>query len=773
MLQAKNNPLPARRKLGITRKIMLFFCLITSLIMFAGIATGYFFSSRILHDAIGTDYEKMAEDLEVTTSGLLDIITEHVKVYLTNTLHIDAVVEANKKYAGKDADQVKQYLLEMDKRWVLAVPADALVSQYTQTLSAVRLNTITKSNKYIAELFTTDKFGGLVATSGKTSDFYQADEVWWQKTYNHGKGNIYISDAEYDDSAQTISLTVALPIKDAREQIIGICKAVIKTDALFATIGNFKIDKTGHALLVNDAGMVIFHNGIKPLSKTLCDLKEFRKIVSRSKKHAISFYSNLHSGKQFTAFAVVKYPLLLENGIIWRIFIDEDLQEVFLPINHLFSVIAIIILALIIIFIPVISFFSHLFVSPLAKLRTAVEHAKLGDFNYPINIKTGDEIEWLADSFTEMSKKLSLILDNLENEIAAHQKTEETLKTSEANYQTIFESANDALAIRDVDTHKITNANQKACEMLCYSREEILNLDISAVNAGYDQYPVEKLENFFQQTVTRQSALIEWPLKDKFGRVFWAEASLKKILIKNRHYVLIIFRDITERKQLLEQKETFMSTVSHELRTPLAAIKESIALSLEEGGGTLTPKQKELLSIAKNNVDRLTKLINQVLDIQRLGASGLGLNIKENNINKTIEEVYRSMASLAAKKKINFVLALADNLPGVKFDQEKIAEVLINLLNNALKFTEAGTITITSAKEENYICVAIKDTGIGIKTEDIPKLFQRFIQLARTVGGSGLGLFICKEIIEIHQGKIWVDSVYGKGTTFYFTLPLN
>ena len=116
---------------------------------------------------------------------------------------------------------------------------------------------------------------------------------------------------------------------------------------------------------------------------------------------------------------------------------------------------------------------------------------------------------------------------------------------------------------------------------------------------------------------------------------------------------------------------------------------------------------------------------------------------------------------------------LDENLPRIKFDHDKIIQVLTNLANNAIKFTENGGITITTGKEDNIIQVTVKDTGPGIKEEDMPKLFQQFVQLQRKMGGTGLGLSICKQIIEAHKGKIWAESEFGKGTTFHFILPIE
>ena len=146
-----------------------------------------------------------------------------------------------------------------------------------------------------------------------------------------------------------------------------------------------------------------------------------------------------------------------------------------------------------------------------------------------------------------------------------------------------------------------------------------------------------------------------------------------------------------------------------------------------------------------------------------------------NNVgmNEMVEETRKTMVPLFTKKGLAFELELCDNLPRVKFDKDKIIQVLTNMVNNALKFTEKGGITISTSRGDNFIQVMVKDTGIGVKEENLQKLFREFTQLERKVGGTGLGLSICKKIIEAHKGKIWAESKYGKGTAFYFTLPIK
>jgi len=254
-----------------------------------------------------------------------------------------------------------------------------------------------------------------------------------------------------------------------------------------------------------------------------------------------------------------------------------------------------------------------------------------------------------------------------------------------------------------------------------------------------------------------------------------------KELTDAQEATLNILEDLTAAKKKVEEtmkvKSDFTSMVSHELRTPLTAIKEGIAIVLDGSTGTVNEEQREFLDLAKRNVDRLARLINDVLDFQKLEAGSMAFNIQENDINATVSDVHHMMLPSAQKKGLDLVLKIGEDLPAIRFDKDKTTQVLMNLVNNAVKFTDKGKVTIMTSKGENFIQVAVRDSGVGIKEGDLPKLFQKFVQLGdsnnRKTGGSGLGLAISKEIIEKQRGKIWAESKPGEGTTFYFLLPIR
>ena len=242
------------------------------------------------------------------------------------------------------------------------------------------------------------------------------------------------------------------------------------------------------------------------------------------------------------------------------------------------------------------------------------------------------------------------------------------------------------------------------------------------------------------------------------------------------HY-LKVAEDVSDRKKLEKFKDDFVNIVSHELRTPLSSIKESINIVYGGTTGPVSEDQKEFLETASRNVERLGRLINEVLDFQKLRAGVMKFEMKEADINNILEDVRQTVQLLTDKKGIELKMDLAAGLPMIFLDRDKIIQVLVNLVHNSIKFTDKGSITlISSPYKENCIKVSVVDTGSGIGKEDLAKLFKTFNQVFapeyRRSGYLGLGLIITKEIIRQHGGKLSVESEPGKGSTFSFILPI-
>lgn len=228
-------------------------------------------------------------------------------------------------------------------------------------------------------------------------------------------------------------------------------------------------------------------------------------------------------------------------------------------------------------------------------------------------------------------------------------------------------------------------------------------------------------------------------------------------------------------KSSLNTQSNLISIVSHELRTPLTAIKGGIDLIERDYHANLNENLTNVIKIIQRNINRLVNYINSVLDYQKLESGKIQFKAENNNINDLLTEVYGLMYSLVTHKGLEFKLDLDMTLPLIKLDRDKIIQVVINLINNSIKFTQTGSISIISKNIKKYVQVTVMDTGAGIKNTDLPYIFDSFVQFGEPenkIGGSGIGLTISKGIIEKHDGKIWAESEFKKGTCLHFILPL-
>ncbi len=232
-----------------------------------------------------------------------------------------------------------------------------------------------------------------------------------------------------------------------------------------------------------------------------------------------------------------------------------------------------------------------------------------------------------------------------------------------------------------------------------------------------------------------------------------------------------------ERHRMERLKDEFVSTVSHELRTPLSTIQEFTAILIDQLAGPLTDEQREYLGIIRANIQRLTRMIDNLLDMARIDAGHAVLRKAVTDITPLVEQTVQSIRPLAKNKGLELEVRLPGGLPALYADADKITQVLINLISNAIKFTPGpGRVTVSVSEGENDLTFSVADTGVGIAAQDVPKLFEKFSRVHHPVTdegtrGTGLGLAISKRLVELHGGGIGVTSRPDKGSTFTFTLP--
>jgi nitrogen-specific signal transduction histidine kinase len=248
-----------------------------------------------------------------------------------------------------------------------------------------------------------------------------------------------------------------------------------------------------------------------------------------------------------------------------------------------------------------------------------------------------------------------------------------------------------------------------------------------------------------------------------------------------KEYITQLEKANQELKRVDEMKSEFVSVASHELRTPLTTIKNAVQLLLKGKTGEINETQVNFLTMAEKNINRLTNILNDLLDLSRIESGKAGMKFEEFDLQGSIAFVLSSFRPQADGKTVHLEMEVPKDLPFVYGDREKVEQILINLMGNAIKFTSEGGKVIVSARvsdrAKHAVSISVRDTGIGIPEDQLEKIFEKFHQvenpLNHSASGTGLGLAITKELVEAHQGQIWVESEVEKGSTFIFTLPLS
>ncbi len=367
------------------------------------------------------------------------------------------------------------------------------------------------------------------------------------------------------------------------------------------------------------------------------------------------------------------------------------------------------------------------------------------------------------------------------DDITERKKAEQELSVAENKYRTIFE--NSAVAITLVDEkERLISWNKFMEDMLGMTKEDLYLRPIKTL------YPEEEWERIRKSNIRRKGMQhhLETKMLKKNGEIIDVDISLSVQKDSEAEITgsIGVITDITERKiaerklmETMEIKSQFISTVSHELRTPLTSIKESISIVLNGEAGRVKKGQKNFLEIAKRNIDRLSRLINDVLDFQKLGAGRMEFHMSPNDVSEVIRDACNAMGPFAKKENVNLQINLQDNIPQGVFDSDRMIQVLTNLISNAIKFTpENGQVTVNAKFENDEMQISVADTGMGIPKDDLPKIFDQFYRVHRPgkeIQGTGLGLPIVNKIVTAHGGRIDIESEVNRGTTFTIYLPIE
>ncbi|OGX36496.1 MAG: hypothetical protein A3D87_01400 [Omnitrophica WOR_2 bacterium RIFCSPHIGHO2_02_FULL_50_17] len=389
-----------------------------------------------------------------------------------------------------------------------------------------------------------------------------------------------------------------------------------------------------------------------------------------------------------------------------------------------------------------------------------------GDFSKRISITAREEMGDLADSLNGMSQRVQ---SKMEDFIA-----------DKSRLEAVFLSMFDGVMIID-GKGAVILMNRTLKEFLRVEQDAAGKKPLEVVRNIEIQEIIDNVLNLNSRFESREITVLIHPAK--FHGMNQQE---EKTLLVHATPVfreqrcdgaVLVFHDITELRRLEKVRRDFVANVSHELRTPVSTIR-GYAETLLEGALEDKAHAREFLKIIYDDSDRLAKLINDLLDLSRIESGTLSLNFQEQALGPVIDRVLTGMHQEAQRQSVQIKKEIPADLPRVKIDETAVAQVMFNLVENAVKYNKkGGSVTIAARETPRHIEVSVADTGIGIPQEDLPRIFERFYRVdkarSRELGGTGLGLSIVKHIIQAHDGKVTVESELGKGSTFRFTLPQN
>jgi PAS domain S-box-containing protein len=428
---------------------------------------------------------------------------------------------------------------------------------------------------------------------------------------------------------------------------------------------------------------------------------------------------------------------------------------------------------------------------PILAIADAANQVSGGNLDAQAPVLTEDEIGILAIAFNQMTSQLK----NSGEQLADYSRTlEQKVEQRTSEIKAIIDNMVDGLVVVNAED-QITQFNPALAGMIGVSSKAI-----SKAQSYREIFKSEEITNLVSSTRKNPKQVFseEFNLPDRrtgkavatsiFGEVDISEESL---LETNYLGTVILIRDITAEKEVDRMKTDFISTVSHELRTPLTSVLGFAKLIQKKLEETIFPliqtddkKVNRSVRQVSENIDiivsegtRLTKLINEVLDVAKIEAGKMQWNMEPLAITEVIDRAFSATSALFEQKALIPVREIEADLPNVLGDKDRLIQVVINLISNAVKFTDRGSITCRVKQDDQSIMISVVDQGVGISESDQPKVFEKFKQVGDTLTdkpqGTGLGLPISKEIIAYHGGKIWVESEIGKGSTFFFTLPIN
>jgi PAS domain S-box-containing protein len=407
------------------------------------------------------------------------------------------------------------------------------------------------------------------------------------------------------------------------------------------------------------------------------------------------------------------------------------------------------------------------FITPAEQLTDRVKQIGAGKVDLKIDVLSDDEVGQLSREFNKMTERLRQYDEmNIDKILSEKNKSE-----------VIVDSIADGLIMTDASL-LVIHVNKVVADL--FGVDEVGSIGKALSDVVPDARLLGLITGATSTRRTQQEKAVSFLQFERGGATLYFRPKLTTLFDRDGRLngVLTLLQDITQFKELDRMKSEFIATVSHEFRTPVTSINMSVDILNQEILGPLTERQKELVTSAKEDCYRLTKLARELLQLAKIESGRIQLHEEELHLGEVVASSVHSLLLQFQEKNVRLVVDVPQDLPPLRADEQQISWVIANLVTNALKYTpNGGSVTVAGVRHDDGLCLEVRDTGVGIPREYLDKVFDKFVQVKQTAdttpGSVGLGLAIAKEIVEMYGGSIRVESEVGKGSTFAFVLPVR
>ncbi len=625
-------------------------------------------------------------------------------------------------------------------------------------------------------------------------------------------------------------MTIAVPIERFAGDVIGVLQAEVNLKYIGDVVSSITIGKAGYAYAVSRSGELIAHPDISLVLqrrnvRQLAVVKAAFEGPEASAAHAV-IAPNIHGKEVLSSFALIR-------DFDWAVIVDRPVEEAYEALYA--SMLRTAALALIGLGMALFAsyFLARRVIQPVRILREGVERIGTGDLGHRLNLKTGDEIEVLADEFNKMTSQLQESYANLEHKVEDRtRELTESLDQQTATSEVLKVISRSAFDLQPVLETLIENATKLCGADKGYIHR--LHGDVYTIAVSYGasdefktfmkEHPIHASgrETLVGRVVLERRPVhipdvladpdYKWSEAQKAGGyrtllgvpmlregmpigviVIWRErveaftdkqialvttfADQAVIAIEN----VRLFQEIQDKNEQLEaankHKSQFLANVSHELRTPLNSIIGFTRLVLRKTEGQIEKLQKDNLQKVLISSEHLLNLINGLLDLAKIEAGRMEAYVESFKLDEVMRMTIATVEPLLKDGRVKLVTEIAPDIPPLKTDRDKLKQSVLNLLSNAVKFTEKGEIKVAAWRDNGSLKLTVSDTGIGMKKEALDLIFEEFRQAdmssTRRYGGTGLGLAIVRRFINLMGGEIAVESEEGKGSKFTITIPME